>query len=77
MGRYIRRRLLTAIPVFLGITLLVFGMLHLAAGSVLDLMGEGSGAPPPPPAGRGGGGFSRAWKPSSCAGVGREPMSSR
>ena len=42
MGRYIRRRLLTAIPVFLGITLLVFGMLHLAAGSVLDLMGEGS-----------------------------------
>ena len=43
MGRYIRRRLLTAIPVFLGITLLVFGMLHLAAGSVLDLMGEGSG----------------------------------
>ena len=42
MGRYIRRRLLTAIPVFLGITLLVFGMLHLAAGSVVDLMGEGS-----------------------------------
>ena len=42
MGRYIRRRLLTAIPVFLGITLLVFLMLNTAAGSVLDLMGEGT-----------------------------------
>lgn len=42
MGRYFCRRLLTAIPVFFGITLLVFGMLNLAAGDVTDLMGEGS-----------------------------------
>ncbi len=44
MGCYIRRRLLTAIPVFFGITILVFCMLNLAQGSILDLMGEGSGA---------------------------------
>ena len=44
MGRYLRRRLLTAIPVFFGITILVFCMLNLAQGSILDLMGEGSGA---------------------------------
>ena len=42
MGRYIRRRLLTAIPVFFGITLLVFCMFSLAAGDLTDLMGEGS-----------------------------------
>ena len=42
MGRYLRRRLLTAIPVFFGITILVFCMLNLAQGSILDLMGEGS-----------------------------------
>lgn len=44
MGHYFRRRLLTAIPVFFGITILVFGMLNLAQGSILDLMGEGTGA---------------------------------
>ncbi len=44
MGQYIRRRLLTAVPVFFGITILVFLMLHLAPGTVADLMGEGSGA---------------------------------
>ena len=44
MGQYFRRRLLTAIPVFFGITILVFCMLNLAQGSILDLMGEGSGA---------------------------------
>ena len=44
MGRYIRRRLLTAIPVFFGITLLVFCMFSLAAGDLTDLMGEGSGS---------------------------------
>lgn len=43
MGRYIRRRLITAIPVFFGITLLVFLMLNLAPGTILDLMGEGGG----------------------------------
>ena len=42
MGHYFRRRLLTAIPVFFGITILVFGMLNLAQGSILDLMGEGT-----------------------------------
>ncbi len=44
MGQYIRRRLVTAIPVFFGITILVFLMLNLAPGTVADLMGEGSGA---------------------------------
>lgn len=43
MARYIRRRLATAIPVFFGITLLVFLFLNLAPGTILDLMGsEGS-----------------------------------
>ena len=42
MGRYIRRRLITAIPVFLGITLLVFLMVNLAPGTITDLMGEGA-----------------------------------
>ena len=42
MGRYLRRRILTAIPVFFGITILVFLMLNLAPGSITDLMGEGS-----------------------------------
>ena len=44
MGRYIRRRLITAVPVFFGITLLVFLMVNLAPGSITDLMGEGSAA---------------------------------
>ena len=43
MGPYFRRRLVTAIPVFFGITILVFCMLNLAQGSILDLMGEGRG----------------------------------
>ncbi|WP_297211339.1 ABC transporter permease [uncultured Flavonifractor sp.] len=42
MGRYIRRRLITAIPVFFGITLLVFLMVNLAPGTIVDLMGEGA-----------------------------------
>ena len=42
MGRYIRRRLVTAIPVFFGITLLVFLMVNLAPGTITDLMGEGT-----------------------------------
>lgn len=42
MGRYLRRRIFTAIPVFFGITVLVFLMLNLAPGSITDLMGEGS-----------------------------------
>lgn len=42
MGRYIRRRLITAIPVFFGITLLVFLMVNLAPGTITDLMGEGA-----------------------------------
>ena len=48
MGRYLRRRLLTAIPVFFGITILVFCMLNLAQGSILDLMGEGVKLPDVP-----------------------------
>lgn len=42
MGRYIRRRLITAVPVFFGITLLVFLMVNLAPGTITDLMGEGA-----------------------------------
>ena len=42
MGRYIRRRLVTAIPIFFGITLLVFLMVNLAPGTITDLMGEGA-----------------------------------
>lgn len=42
MGRYIRRRLITAIPVFFGITLLVFLMVNLAPGTITDMMGEGA-----------------------------------
>ena len=41
MIRYVRRRLLTVIPVFFGITLLVFCFLSLAPGTIADLMGEG------------------------------------
>ena len=42
MGRYIRSRLITAIPVFFGITLLVFLMVNLAPGTITDLMGAGA-----------------------------------
>lgn len=45
MARYVRTRLLTAIPVFFGITLVVFFMLQLAPGTVADLGGgEGTAA---------------------------------
>ena len=44
MGHYIRRRVLTAIPVFFGITLLVFFLFDFAPGSIVDLMGEGAAA---------------------------------
>ena len=44
MGYYIRRRVLTAIPVFFGITLLVFFLFDFAPGSIVDLMGEGAAA---------------------------------
>lgn len=42
MARYVCRRLITAIPVFFGITLLVFLLVDLAPGDVTDLMGEGA-----------------------------------
>ena len=42
MIRYLRRRLITALPVFFGITLLVFLMLQLAPGTIADLRGESS-----------------------------------
>lgn len=42
MAQYIRRRLITAIPVFFGITILVFLLVDLAPGDLTDLMGEGS-----------------------------------
>ncbi|MEG2138724.1 MAG: ABC transporter permease, partial [Oscillospiraceae bacterium] len=40
MIRYLIRRLLAAIPVFLGITLLVFAMMNLAPGTIADLRGD-------------------------------------
>ncbi|MEG2420986.1 MAG: ABC transporter permease [Oscillospiraceae bacterium] len=43
MKRYFLGRVLTAIPVFFGITLLVFSMMNLAPGSIADLRGEGDG----------------------------------
>ena len=42
MAQYIRRRLITAIPVFFGITILVFLLVDLAPGDLTDLMGDGS-----------------------------------
>ena len=42
MAQYIRRRLITAIPVFFGITILVFLLVDLAPGDLTDLMGEGT-----------------------------------
>ena len=42
MAQYIRRRLITAVPVFLGITMLVFLLIDLAPGDLTDLMGEGA-----------------------------------
>lgn len=42
MAHYIRRRLLTAVPVFFGITFLVFAMMSMAPGDLTDLMGEGA-----------------------------------
>ena len=42
MAQYIRRRLLTAIPVFFGITLIVFLLTDRAPGDPTDLLGEGA-----------------------------------
>lgn len=42
MAQYIRRRFITAIPVFFGITILVFLLVDLAPGDLTDLMGEGT-----------------------------------
>ena len=42
MAQYIRRRLITALPVFFGITMLVFLLVELAPGDLTDLMGEGA-----------------------------------
>lgn len=42
MAQYIHRRFITAIPVFFGITILVFLLVDLAPGDLTDLMGEGS-----------------------------------
>lgn len=42
MAQYIRRRLITVIPVFLGITLIVFILMNLAPADATALMGEGA-----------------------------------
>ena len=44
MIRYIRKRLATAVPVFFGITILVFLCLDLAPGTIADLGGEEGGS---------------------------------
>ena len=44
MIRYIRKRLATAVPVFFGITILVFLCLDLAPGTIADLGGEDGGS---------------------------------
>ena len=49
MSRYIRRRLVTAIPVFFGITLLVFLLMDLAPGSAAAAIATGNGSTPPSP----------------------------
>lgn len=41
MGRYFRRRLLTAIPVFFGITFLVFVLLSLSPADVYVYLMDG------------------------------------
>lgn len=41
MGRFVLKRILGAVPVFFGITLLVFLMIELAPATILDLAGEG------------------------------------
>ena len=43
MIHYIRKRLLTAVPVFFGITLLVFFCLELVPANITDLGGEEGG----------------------------------
>jgi len=43
MVSYLRRRLLAAIPIFFGITLIVYLMLSAAPGSIADLMSAGQG----------------------------------
>jgi peptide/nickel transport system permease protein len=46
MGRYIRGRLLAAIPVILGVSILTFSILHLLPGDqVLVMLGETGGTP--------------------------------
>lgn len=46
MGNYIRRRLLSVIPVMLGVTIVVFGMLRLVPGDPVVLMYSRSMAAP-------------------------------
>src|SRR5258708_132000 len=38
MSAYIVRRLLYAVPILLGVSMLVFALIHLAPGDVLDLL---------------------------------------
>lgn len=42
MAQYIRRRLITAVPVFFGITLIVFILMNLAPADAASLLGEGA-----------------------------------
>nr|WP_255409491.1 ABC transporter permease [Gordonibacter sp. Marseille-P4307] len=42
--RYVARRLLQLIPILLGITLLSFGMMHLAGGDAVTALIENQGA---------------------------------
>ncbi len=40
MGRYLAKRLLSMIPVFFGITIISFGMMHLAPGKPTDVVSD-------------------------------------
>lgn len=48
MGRYILRRLLIAVPVVIGITVITFSLANLAPGNPVDAMIDPNQPPPPP-----------------------------
>ena len=50
MANYIVKRVLGAIPVFFGITLLVFILINMAPATIADLAGKTPPARPPRPA---------------------------
>ncbi|MFR1233929.1 MAG: hypothetical protein ACLSCQ_10995 [Evtepia gabavorous] len=49
MAQYLVKRVLGALPVFFGITLLVFFLMNMAPATIADLAGEAPPARPPGP----------------------------